>query len=376
MKTLNAYFARETFAAVAFVLAGFLALFSFFDFVAELEDIGRGNYQFQHALAYVMLSLPNHTYELMPVVVLIGTIYALAQFASNSEFTAMRAAGLGRLKAFGALLRIGLVMAIITAGIGEIIAPPAEKWAQDIRLGAMGGQITGQFRSGIWIKDTVRDEDGRAQRQRFVNVGQLDPSGKMHDIRVYEFDNDFRLVGVLSAPSGNFSGGDLWSLDEVTELDITTADVRETEAIRVQRKIAEQREWTSELTPELLSVMAIAPDRMSAWNLSGYVEHLQSNQQDASRYELALWKKVTYPMAVLVMMALALPFAYLHARAGSIGVKVFAGIMLGVAFHFLNGLFSHLGLLNTWPAWVSATVPSLVAFVIAMVMLRRVGGAR
>jgi len=376
MKTLNAYFARETFAAVAFVLAGFLALFSFFDFVAELEDIGRGNYQFQHALAYVMLSLPNHTYELMPVVVLIGTIYALAQFASNSEFTAMRAAGLGRVKAFGALLRIGFVMAIITLGIGEIIAPPAEKWAQDIRLGAMGGQITGQFRSGIWIKDTVRDEDGRARRQRFVNVGQLDPSGKMQNVRVYEFDNDFRLVGVLSAPTGQFSGGDLWSLDDVTELDITTADVRETEAIRVQRILAEKGEWTSELTPELLSMMAISPDRMSAWNLSGYVEHLQSNQQDASRYELALWKKITYPMAVLVMMALALPFAYLHARAGSIGVKVFAGIMLGVAFHFLNGLFSHLGLLNTWPAWVSATVPSLVAFVIAMIMLGRVGGAR
>ena len=118
MKILRAYFARETFTAVAFVLAGFLALFSFFDFVAELEDIGRGNYQFQHALAYGLLSLPNHTYELMPVVSLIGTIYALAQFASSSEFTAMRAAGMGRTRALGALLRIGLVLAIITAGIG------------------------------------------------------------------------------------------------------------------------------------------------------------------------------------------------------------------------------------------------------------------
>ncbi|MGH1360345.1 MAG: LPS export ABC transporter permease LptG [Burkholderiaceae bacterium] len=376
MRILRAYFARETFAAVAFVLAGFLALFSFFDFVAELEDIGQGNYQFQHALAYVLLSLPNHTYELMPIVSLIGTIYALAQFASNSEFTAMRAAGLGRFRALGALVRIGLVLAIITAGIGEIIAPPAEKWAQSIRLGAMGGQITGQFRSGIWIKDTVRDEQNQPLRQRFVNIGHLDPSGKMRKIRVYEFDTDLRLTGVLSAPSGYFAGSDRWRLDQVTQLDISTAALDDVEAIRVDKRLFDQRSWTSDLTPELLSVMAIAPDRMSAFNLAGYVEHLRSNQQDASRYELALWKKITYPLAVLVMMALALPFAYLHARAGSIGVKVFAGVMLGVAFHFLNGLFAHLGLLNTWPAWVSATVPSIAAFVIAMFMLARVGGAR
>lgn len=376
MRILRAYFARETFAAVAFVLAGFLALFSFFDFIAELEDIGQGNYQFQHALAYVLLSLPNHTYELMPIVTLIGTIYALAQFASSSEFTAMRAAGLGRVRALGALFRIGLVLAIITAGVGEIIAPPAEKWAQSIRLGAIGGQITGQFRSGIWIKDTVRDDQARPLRQRFVNVGHLDPSGKMRTVRVYEFDNDLRLVEVLTSPGGRFAGGDKWRLDEVTRLSISTATLEGVEAIRVDKSREDQRDWTSNLTPDLLSVMAIAPDRMSAFNLAGYVEHLRSNQQDTSRYELALWKKITYPLAVLVMMALALPFAYLHARAGSIGVKVFAGIMLGVAFHFLNGLFAHLGLLNTWPAWVSATIPSIVALLIAMFMLARVGSAR
>lgn len=361
---------------MAFVLAGFLALFSFFDFIAELEDIGQGGYEFQHALTYVLLSLPNHTYELMPIVALIGTIYALAQFAANSEFTAMRAAGLGRLKALTALLRIGLVLAIFTALVGEVVAPPAEKLAQSIRLGAMGAQVTGQFRSGIWIKDTLRDEQGNPQRQRFVNIGQLDPSGKMRNVRVFEFDTELRLVSVLNAPTGNFAGGDRWNLDNATQIEIATTELRETEAIQVQRQFLPKSAWTSDLTPDLLSVMAIAPDRMSAWNLSGYVDHLQSNQQDASRYELALWKKVTYPMAVLVMMALALPFAYLHARAGGIAIKVFVGIMVGVAFHFLNGLFSHLGLLNTWPAWVSATIPSIVAFVIAMVMLGRVGGAR
>ncbi|MGB7300457.1 MAG: LPS export ABC transporter permease LptG [Burkholderiaceae bacterium] len=376
MRILRAYFARETFAAVAFVLAGFLALFTFFDFIAELEDIGRGNYQFQHAIAFVLLNMPNHIYELMPVATLIGTIYALAQFASNSEFTAMRAAGLSRRRAMAALMRVGLVLAILTAVIGEALAPPADQLAQDIRLGAMGGQITGQFRSGIWIRDTVRDEQGQPFRQRFVNVGQLSPAGSLKDVRIYEFDNDMRLLSFLWAPAGGFVGIDRWTLNDVTELSIKSIENAAPTAISVKRTMVGSRDWTSELSPELLQIIAVAPDRMSAWDLGRYVGHLKSNKQDALRYELALWKKASYPFAILVMMALALPFAYLHTRAGSIGYKVFAGIMVGVAFHFLNGLFSHLGLLNTWPPWLSVSIPSAVALTIALIMLSRVGGAR
>lgn len=374
MRILAGYFARETFAAVGFVLAGFLALFSFFDFIAELEDIGRGGYELPHALAFVLLSLPNHIYELMPIAALIGTIYALAQFASNSEFTAMRAAGLGRTRALKALLRVGLVLAAITAMVGEIVAPPAEKLAQDVRLGAMGGQITGQFRSGIWIKDTLRNDAGEVSVRRFVNIGQMNAGGALQQVRIFEFDASLRLERVLWAPTGEFVGADRWRLDDVASLII--ANPEGDASIQVRRETLGQMTWQSQLTPDILGVMALSPDRMSAWNLREYVAHLLQNQQDPTRYEIAMWKKIVYPLAVLVMMALALPFAYLHARAGSIGYKVFAGIMLGVAFHFLNGLFSHLGLLNTWPPWLAVSIPSIAALLIALIMLYRVGGAR
>ncbi|MEZ5657676.1 MAG: LPS export ABC transporter permease LptG [Burkholderiaceae bacterium] len=377
MRILSSYFAREIFSAVAFVLAGFLALFSFFDFISELEDIGRGQYELAQALAFVLLSLPNHIYELMPIAALIGTIYALAQFASSSEFTAMRAAGLGRLKAMRALLRVGLVLAAVTAMVGEIVAPPAEKLAQDVRLGAMGGQVTGQFRSGIWIKDTLRDDQDKVALRRFVNISQMSPGGALQRVRIFEFDPDLKLQRIIWAPTGDFVGADRWQLNDTAALSIRGAAGQGGEqAIRVRRESIGQMSWASQLTPDILAVMALSPDRMSAWNLREYVMHLTANQQDASRYEIAMWKKVVYPLAVLVMMALALPFAYLHARAGSIGYKVFAGIMLGVAFHFLNGLFSHLGLLNTWPPWLAVSIPSVAALLIALFMLYRVGSAR
>ena len=83
-------------------------------------------------------------------------------------------------------------------------------------------------------------------------------------------------------------------------------------------------------------------------------QHLAGNRQKTERYEIALWKKLFYPLATLVMMALALPFAYMHARSGMVGIKVFLGIMLGIFFHMLNSLFSHIGLLQDWPPLAAA----------------------
>jgi lipopolysaccharide export system permease protein len=108
---------------------------------------------------------------------------------------------------------------------------------------------------------------------------------------------------------------------------------------------------------------------MSAWNLYSYTQHLKENRQKALRYEIALWTKLTYPLAVVVMMVLALPFAYFQGRQAGVGAKIFAGIMLGIVFHFLSRLFSHLGLLNDWPPAVSALMPTLTFLAIATGMM-------
>ncbi len=377
MRILRRYLGLQIGAAVAFVLFGFLALFAFFDFINELDDIGRGGYRLPHAVAFVLLGLPAHVYELMPIAALIGTIYALAQFASNSEFTAMRAAGLGRRQALSTIAMIGLVFALLTALVGEGLAPPADALAQKLRLTSIGASAGGQFRSGLWLKDSVRDTEGAVERLRFVNVGELLPDGSLRDVRVFEFDPQMRLYELVEARAAHYEASGAWRLEEVESTRFADAELPgDVPLVRTSQTNEAQRAWQSEITPALLGVLLVQPDRMSAIALYRYVRHLRENRQNAVQYEIALWKKIVYPLAVIVMMALALPFGYLQARAGGIGYKVFAGVMLGIAFHFLNGLFSHLGLLHTWPALVSVSIPSIAAFVLALGMLAWVDRTR
>jgi lipopolysaccharide export system permease protein len=318
----------------------------------------------------------------MPIAVLIGAIWALAMFAQHAEFTAMRAAGLGRMRALRELLALGFLCVGITALFGEVLAPPAERLAQSLRLSAMGATVSAEFRSGIWVKDTTRDDAGELERIRFVNVAQVRPDATLSDLRVYEFDPQFRLRALLLAAEGRYTSDGQWLLTDVVETQLEPeaaarlTDTPETRFAQASRVKIDQKIWNSGLDLSIVSVLLVQPERMSAIDLLHYVEHLRDNRQQVSRYEIALWKKIIYPFAALVMLALALPFGYLQTRSGGIALKVFSGIMLGVAFHFLNGLASHLGLLNTWPAWIAALVPSAVALALALSLLAWVDRAR
>lgn len=351
MKVFRRYVAREVYKATAIVGVAFLGLFAFFDLINELEDIGKAGYRIQHAIGFVLLSLPGHAYELFPIVVLIGTLVALAGLAATSEYTVMRTSGLSPLGAALMLVRIGLAFMVAAVLISEVVAPEAERAAQRLRLDRLGSAIAGELRSGIWVKSDTR----------FVNVRFVLPDASLQGVQIYEFSPEFRLLSISQAATGRYEAGEYWRLSDVVRT--TFSD----DGAQVER--LKELEWRSVLTPAMLSVLTAVPEKMSAWSLFQYIRHLSENRQATERYEIALWKKMVYPLAALVMMALALPFAYLQVRFGGVGVKVFAGIMLGVLFHFLNSLFSTLGVLQSWPPLASALLPSAVFLAMAIGMM-------
>lgn len=351
LKLYERHLAREIYASTGLVLLAFMMLFAFFDLIHQLESIGKGSYQIQHALGYVILTLPGRLYELFPIGVLIGTLYALTVLARHSEITVLRAAGLSTKDLLFTLAKIGLVFSALTLLVGEFVAPPSERAAQQLRLEAMGSLVAQEFRSGLWVRD----------ERSFVNVREVLPDATLRNVRVFEFDDRFQLLSITQADGGAYLGANTWSLDGVVRT-VFSGDMAHVERYR-------ELSWKSALNPDLLSVLLVVPERMSLVNLYLFIRHLSGNQQKTDRYEIAMWKKLFYPLAALVMMSLALPFAYMQDRMGAVTIRVFAGIMLGIGFHMLNGLFSSLGAINSWPPFYSAITPSVLFLMTAAGML-------
>ncbi len=354
MKTVRRLLYRDIVTSVAFVAVAFLSLFFFIDFVDELEDVGRQGYAVQHAAMSSLLELPGRLYELLPIAVLIGTIFSLSRMAQSSEYTILRTGGLGPGRALVMLTALGLAFALLTVFIGDVVSPVTSRAAVALKARFSGGRDLG--RTGAWLRDERKADDGL--RNISTNVARIAPDGQLEGIRIFEFDEERHLRTRISARQGRLDEAGWWQLEHAkvmhwqAERNGARAAVQQTEHAKL--------EWPTSLDAEVVAAAVLPVSSMSTLELWRYANHLSDREQASQRYAIQFWKKAFYPLACLVMIALALPFAYLSARAGGISFKVFGGILLGISFVLLNSVSGHLGVLRDWTPWLAAAVPGLV----------------
>ena len=372
-KIYEKYLARQIYTNFFFILFALISLFIFFDYLNEVNNL-RGNYSNYLAFIHILLKSPSRLVELIPMAGLIGAIYVFAQMASQSEFTILRMAGLNTSKGLWTLFKVGIPIILTTFILSEWVGPYCDTKAEELRAKALNEALGGNLKTGTWIKDKLADPDQDGPKKagiRFVNVGTIKNRGEIAAIRMYEFDENRYLQVIREAQSGRYDERGFWNLKNVTEtrvIEQPKANPLDTQYQSVKSTFLEQR-LQSEVTPDILAVLLISPERMSILNLNRFINHLEDNKQDNQTYKLALWKKLVYPFTILVMLCLALPFGYLHARSGGISLKVFGGIILGMSFILFNTLFSHIGLLGSWPPMYTAIIPLGVYLVIAIISL-------
>ena len=379
MRTVRRLIFSTILKHVMMVALAFSALFFFIDFVDELQDIGKRGYTLMNALWTCLLMQGAHFYDIFPIALLIGSILALARMAQTSEFTILRTGGLGPGRALGLLGVLGVAAAGLTVVVGNWLVPLSEQslGLHRAQFSQRQGLKLGQ--GGTWLRE--RHDAGNGQVHSItVNVAAATSQGEFGRIRIFEFDSQGQLVRRITAKTAhvqakggdeNTATGSVWHMKDVRDTQWRSQELLTKEAVHqgaqlIDEKQLPEMDWHSSLTPLVVSASVLPPDSMSAMALWRYTQHLASNAQAAQRYEIEFWKKAFYPLVCLVMVALALPFAYLHARSGGMSLKIFGGIMLGISFVLVNHISSHLGLLHQWQPWLAASVPSLVYLLLSM----------
>ncbi len=376
MSTLNRLINREAITSVAFITLGFVSLMLFFDIVDELQWIGKrgNNYQLRHALQFALLQVPNHIYELLPITVLIGTVFVMARLAESSEFTILRTSGLGPFRALRQLLGLGLMFSVIALAIGDYAAPAADRHAQMIKAKYQGLMTTGL--TGAWLRER-QDE-----RNFTVNITNMAADSQMIGVRMFESDAKGNILVMTTAVSARFTDEDAWELKDVqvTRLSDLQSTPMRLEQLKNTNKLPDSLgadagvkrssyatlPWPTGISSEMVAAALLKPERMRTVDLYQYMSHLKANGQESQRFEIEFWRKLFYPLSCLVMVVLALPFAYLHFRSGGITGYVFLGVLIGISFYLLNNMFGFIGNISQWEPWIAASIPSLFYLLLSL----------
>ncbi|MDQ7073139.1 MAG: LPS export ABC transporter permease LptG [Gammaproteobacteria bacterium] len=353
MKVLYRYIARTVFQSTLLVLFVLLSLYSFMDFINELDEYGRGSYGLGEIFSYLALTMPQRIYDLLPVASLLGSVLGLGTLASQSELVAIRAAGLSIQQINKAVAVVALGLMIFTLFIGEVVRPITAEKADANRSLAQTGTVGMQSLHGFWTRNGLH----------FNHIDLIYPDGKFKGVSVYEFDTENRLRIITRAKEAIYQD-DGWLLTDVVQ---STIDEQ-----GVQVRVVERARWHSPLNPGIANIVVIEPQFLSVWNLYQYISYLTKNKQSAEKYQMAFWTKMMMPITTAVMVFLAVPFVFGPLRATSIGGRILAGALVGIGFHLFNQTFQHIGLVFGVLPWLAAMVPTVFFAILGWYLMRRI----
>ncbi|MDU0113315.1 LPS export ABC transporter permease LptG [Psychrosphaera aquimarina] len=352
MTLIDRYIGRTVLSSIGVTLAVLVGISSLFRFIDQLGYIGRGDFTFLTAGLFTIYLIPQDLEAFFPMAAMIGGLVGLGAMASNSELVVMQAIGMSKANVVSAVLKSSTILIFIMMIFSEWGVPYAIQSAKELKTQAVSGGKLYSAEQGLWAKDT----------DAFINIKEVTENGDLINVTVFDFDDDLKLVQQITAKSGSFSNGN-WLLDDVI--------IKRWQQNKIDTVLLDRLPWPTELSPEKLGVVSIKPERMAVSDLVEYLQYLNKNEQSASRYELALWRKIFQPINVAVMLLLALSFIFGPLRSVTMGARVILGIITGFSFFLFDKIFGSVSLIYEVPTVIGAFTPTLVFSLLAMHLLTK-----
>jgi len=348
------YLMRHVVVQVLLVWALLLLVFSSLQLIGELRDM-RAGYQLLQVLWHSVLTMAYRAYILFPFAALAGTLLAVSRLVAQHELTVMGSVGRSRSRLMLPVMQAVFCLLLVALVMGELAGSWLEPKARDYRVQSITGQVSLSYTGGLWLRDG--DDIMHIAWPAMSPAAQADFSG----INVYSLQ-DGKLCQWLQAEHGSHEA-DNWQLQGVVEKNLCA------QSVTVRRHADMQH--ASQLPSELLVTMALRPSLLSMSDLNAYVQFLQRSGLDATRYSIALFQRIYYPLTVLTLIWLALPLVLNEARALSRGRQLLTGMASGILLYICYEMTESLtGVYRFNPA-ISLLIPALLSLIAAGWLYRR-----
>ena len=352
---LDRYIGLAALRSIFLVASGLTALFSLLEFVDQLHDVGQGAYRVADALIYVLLTVPARLLRLVPVSMLLGTLFALGNMSGDSELVAMQSAGVSPRRIAASVLKIGVPIVALLFLLAEFVIPAGQRLAQAQRMSKLSVGATIENGNGFWVQGD----------REYLNVRWVDYGNVPRDLDIYAFGDTGELESFIHADRATVASTDAWQLSDVTRTLLVDGEARTEHLASLS--------WPTFLSPNQVQLLILPPDSMPPIELYRYIHELKQQNHQVARLEQAFWSKVSIPLSMAAMVLVATPFVFGPPRARTAGQRLAIGTAIGIVFSLTQQITSLVGLLLGLNPAFAATVPSLLLIAATRYLHRRSG---
>ena len=320
-------------------------LFVIVDLLQTLDRYLRVKPPLLYILQHFLYRLPVAVYDGLPVVTLVATILLFLTLSRYHELTALKAAGVSLYRVSLPILGLAILTAIGAGLFQELLLPALNERGEELDRVKIRGQLPRhlQLRTRIWF---------RSSETRFFRLELLDPlTQHMHGVTILEIDKDFRLLNRLDATVAHWTP-DGWELSEGALREIgPEGQVSTVPFIVTALDLPEKIDDFTEIQKPV--------NAMNFVELRAYIARLQESGHEVKKYLVELYSKLAFPLAHVVMVLVAIPFALQSPRGGRlVGIGVAIGILAGyLVVHYSAIAFARADLLPPlMAAWTANIV--------------------
>ena len=354
MKIKDRYIAKTILSYTLVVMIVWLSIYSFFNFLSELNDVGKVNYSIFDSVKYIVLHVPEVLYDQASALILLGSILGMGHLATTSQLLIFRASGMSLLRITWLTIKNAIMFLIILTVIGEVFAPELSQYAESDRSRALGKSSFSGSQDGFWIRDG----------DNFINVENNIDGNLFSGITVIEVNNNKKISRVVNSESAIFDGKSL-SMNETDIFSINSNNIFENISLKEQDTFDKNVNFDKNLIDSLEK----DPRDLSTITIIKQIEFLKDNKLRSGVFEVELSKRLVKPVSLIAMILLAMLFIFGSSRDVSFGRKIFLGVAIGLSFELISRLGGAISLSLELSPFLSSFTPSLLAIVIAILIL-------
>lgn len=316
MHIISRYLINEFLKNLVMTLAGFVAIFVVVDFFEKLDNFMEAQVNWKVTFTYFLYQLPVVAQQMLPAAILLATIITLSLMARNRELITIRSCGISLIRLTYPLILLSFCFTIMLFFLNETVLPPVhEKINRIWQVEVMKKPLNAFFRNEkIWYRG----------KRVIYHIDYYDQQRlTLYGITIYRFSPDFELVVRVDARRGEWNGKNWIFLNGIIQ------KRKPDGSFQVNR--FEKRELNFPETPEDLVITVRKPEEMNLRDLRAYTSRLRMEGYDASRLEVDMQAKISFPFVCVVMTLVGIPLSVRSEKRGGVA----AGIGLGICVAFL-----------------------------------------
>jgi lipopolysaccharide export system permease protein len=362
-KILDRYMVAELVGPFTFGLSAFTLIFAATNILAISRLVSEEHAPLWPALAYFMWQLPEIVVTIVPMAMLLGTLLAMQRLSSESELTALKAGGVGLVRAVTPVLLVGLGVSVVSLAAQESFVPFANDQAAYLRdetikhLGPFGGSSS----------TVVLPLPGGGRQVTYFS-GYDAATQELLFVTIITYARSQRPTLIVNSDRGRFEAP-TWTFENAREYRFEadgTTDFSQEPELRV-----DVGEKPSELQ---LRVTDNNRETMSRSQIKEIIASGQLSPGELRAYQTTYEGKLAQPFASFVFTLIAIPFGIRPMRGGGTGLGFGLAVPMGFAYFVLTSIFSAVfsGLPGGYAvSAIGAWAPNVIVTAIGVAMLRR-----